>query len=182
MSDALPLPRRPDLSHYKKLARELQRACGSGDPAVVREWAAQWMESLYRNREIDTAAHQLESVADRIALRWQGTRQKGTRACRLSDAQLFLAREHGFTSWPRFAAHLEDLAQRDSPVSSFEAAADAIVNGVMILLSALLREQPRLVHARSTRAHHSTLLHYVSANGVEDFRQKTPKNILEIAN
>src|SRR4030095_2705051 len=26
----------------------------------------------------------------------------------------------------------------------------------------------------------STLLHYVSANGVEDFRQKTPKNILEI--
>jgi hypothetical protein len=26
----------------------------------------------------------------------------------------------------------------------------------------------------STRAHRSTLLHYISANGVEDFRQKTP--------
>src|SRR5207244_2325668 len=25
-----------------------------------------------------------------------------------------------------------------------------------------------------------TLLHYVSANGIEDFRQKTPKNIVEI--
>jgi ankyrin repeat protein len=36
------------------------------------------------------------------------------------------------------------------------------------------------VRARSTREHRSTLLHYVSANGVEDFRQKTPKNIVEI--
>jgi len=35
---------------------------------------------------------------------------------------------------------------------------------------------------RSTRDHHSTLLHYVSANGVEDFRQKTPPNIVEITN
>ena len=30
------------------------------------------------------------------------------------------------------------------------------------------------------REHRSTLLHYVSANGVEDFRQKTPANIVEI--
>ena len=38
-----------------------------------------------------------------------------------------------------------------------------------------------MVRARSAREHRSTLLHYVSANGVEDFRQKTPKNIVEIA-
>jgi len=44
----------------------------------------------------------------------------------------------------------------------------------------LLRDDPELVRARSTREHRSTLLHYVSANGVEDFRQKTPNNILEI--
>jgi ankyrin repeat protein len=37
-----------------------------------------------------------------------------------------------------------------------------------------------LARARSAREHRSTLLHYVSANGVEDFRQKTPKNIVEI--
>jgi ankyrin repeat protein len=37
------------------------------------------------------------------------------------------------------------------------------------------------VRERSTREHRSTLLHYVSANGVEDFRQKTPTNIVEIA-
>ncbi|HEV8485707.1 MAG TPA: ankyrin repeat domain-containing protein, partial [Blastocatellia bacterium] len=57
---------------------------------------------------------------------------------------------------------------------------DAIVNGDLATLEKLLSENPKLVRARSTREHRSTLLHYVSANGVEDFRQKTPKNITEI--
>jgi hypothetical protein len=38
-----------------------------------------------------------------------------------------------------------------------------------------------LIHARSRRPHHSTLLLYVGANGVEGFRQKTPKNAVRIA-
>src|SRR5258708_68383 len=50
----------------------------------------------------------------------------------------------------------------------------------MATLEKLLSENPTLVCARSTREHRSTLLHYVSANGVENFRQKTPKNIVEI--
>src|SRR5205807_2640471 len=48
-------------------------------------------------------------------------------------------------------------------------------------LSNLLGAHSELVRARSMRQHRSTLLHYVSANGIEDFRQKTPKNIVEIA-
>ncbi len=72
-------------------------------------------------------------------------------------------------------------ARAASSVSRFEAAADAIVSGDSATLERLLREDPDLVRARSTRDHHSTLLHYVSANGVEDFRQKTPKNIVAIA-
>ncbi len=44
----------------------------------------------------------------------------------------------------------------------------------------LLREDPELIRARSTREHQATLLHYVSANGVEGYRQKTPKNIVRI--
>ncbi len=67
-----------------------------------------------------------------------------------------------------------------SSISKFEAAVDAIVNGDAAKLETLLSENPELAHARSTRDHRSTLLHYVSANGVEDFRQMTPKNILEI--
>lgn len=67
------------------------------------------------------------------------------------------------------------------PVSNFESAVDAIVAGDLATLASLLREHPGLVRARSTREHHATLLHYVSANGVEDYRQKTPKNIVAIA-
>jgi ankyrin repeat protein len=37
------------------------------------------------------------------------------------------------------------------------------------------------VEARSLREHRSTLLHYCSANGVEDCRQRTPANIIAIA-
>ena len=58
---------------------------------------------------------------------------------------------------------------------------DAIVTGDAAALRKLLHAHPELVRARSTRDHQSTLLHYVSANGVEDFRQKTPPNIVEIA-
>jgi ankyrin repeat protein len=60
-------------------------------------------------------------------------------------------------------------------------AVDAIVSGDAATLSKLLRKNPELARTRSTREHRSTLLHYVSANGVEDFRQKTPENIVEIA-
>jgi ankyrin repeat protein len=65
-------------------------------------------------------------------------------------------------------------------VSNFESAADAVVSGDIAKLKTLLRADPDLVRERSTRDHRSTLLHYVSANGVEDIRQKTPENIVEI--
>ena len=49
------------------------------------------------------------------------------------------------------------------------------------LLEMLLRKKPDLVKARSKRFHHATLLHYVAANGVEDWRQKTPSNAVAVA-
>jgi ankyrin repeat protein len=63
----------------------------------------------------------------------------------------------------------------------FETAVDAIVSGDARTLAALLRSDPELVRARSPREHEATLLHYVSANGVEDVRQKMPANVVEIA-
>jgi hypothetical protein len=79
------------------------------------------------------------------------------------------------------AKHVETLARANSAVSAFEAAADAIVSGDLVTLERLLREQPDLIRARSTREHRATLLHYVSANGVEGYRQKTPKNAVAVA-
>ena len=105
-----------------------------------------------------------------------GTESAG-RKCALTDAQFVIARSHGFESWPKFAWHLEALAQKSSPVSRFEASADAIVTGDAATLKRLLLQDPKLIRARSTREHGATLLHYVSANGVESYRQKTPKNI-----
>ena len=106
--------------------------------------------------------------------------QKSDGKRRLADAQLEIARSHGFTSWARFAKHLSGLTNKNSRIARFECAADAIVKGDIRKLKRLLREDPRLVHARSTREHAATLLHYVSANGVEGYRQKTPANIVEI--
>jgi hypothetical protein len=65
---------------------------------------------------------------------------------------------------------------------SFETAADAVIEGRLTELRALLRTHPALATARSHREHHATLLHYVAANGVEQYRQKSPPNAVEIAN
>jgi hypothetical protein len=65
--------------------------------------------------------------------------------------------------------------------SAFEIAVDAVVGGDAGVLARLLKERPELVRERSSRAHHASLLHYVGANGVEEERQKTPQNIVEIA-
>jgi ankyrin repeat protein len=185
MSDALPLPPRPNLEQYKKLAKDFQQACKSSDPGAIRDWAARWAETIARLRGLDITSEvqrQIDGDARAIERRWREFKETNERAtrCTLADSQFFVARGHGFASWPKFARHLEALARANSPVSTFEAAVDAIVSGDLARLEKLLSEHPELAHARSTREHRSTLLHYVSANGVEDFRQKTPKNIVEI--
>jgi ankyrin repeat protein len=185
MSDALPLPPRPNLEQYKKLAKDFQHACKSSEPGAIRDWTAQWTETITRLQGLEITPEvrrQIVFEAERMEQRWRKYQKTNERAarCTLADAQFFVARGHGFASWPKFARHLEGLARANSPVSKFEAAADAIVSGNLGTLEKLLGENSELARARSTREHRSTLLHYVSANGVEDFRQKTPKNIIEI--
>jgi hypothetical protein len=71
---------------------------------------------------------------------------------------------------------------RDLPARPhFETAVDAVISGDLELLQRLLHVDPALIRARSTRAHHATLLHYMAANGVEDFRQKSPANAVHVA-
>ena len=186
MSNAVPLPPRPDLEQYKKLARDLQDACRSGDPLAIRHWAARWVERLARAYGAThwPAVRDRENEPEDIERRWN--KLKGMTAqvsqCTLAGAQFFIAREHGFTNWPKFARHVREMARAHSPAAAFEAAADAIINGNAPMLRKLLADRPGLVRERSTREHHSTLLHYVSANGVENFRQKTPKDIVELTN
>lgn len=147
--DVKELPARPSLEQYRKLARELLRAAQAGDAAGVRR--------------IQTCPRVARSEVF---------------APVLADAQFVVAREHGFESWARFAAHLAGLSV--GPVSRFEAAVDAVIDGDIDRLRALLLDDPALVQARAGRVHGATLLHYISANGVEDFRQKTPANVIEV--
>ena len=156
--DAKPLPSRPNPDQYKKQAKDLLNA-----------WKAADVEALRRIRQGHPRLRRLtpEEIPNARFV--------------LADAQLVVAREHGFESWPKFAGHLHAIASSHSHISTFEKAIDAIVAGDLATLTSLLREHPELTRARSTRQHHATLLHYVSANGVEDYRQRTPPNIVAIA-
>src|SRR5439155_17416028 len=87
------------------------------------------------------------------------------------DARAIITREHDFENWDQFAAFAEAMKDARSPVAQFETAVAAVINGDVVTLDRLLRASPWLVRARSTRVHHSTLLHYVGSNGVEGFRQ-----------
>jgi len=96
------------------------------------------------------------------------------------DARTIIARNHFFESWEQFAEFVSNVKDSSSPVARFERAVDAVVKGDAASLERALREHPELVRARSTRTHHSMLLHYVGANGVEGWRQRTPKNAVQI--
>jgi hypothetical protein len=124
---------------------------------------------------------------DRI--RWNHPRFRGLtdaeiqkRKFALADAQLVIARLHYIESWPKLLEHIDALNRKDPRVMRFEAAADAIITGDVPKLRTLLREHPDLVQERSTRAHRAPLLHYIAANGVEDYRQISPQNAVEVAN
>lgn len=104
------------------------------------------------------------------------------------DARLALARWYDFADWDALATHVEAVTCEGSGVRIFEEAVEAVVDGQLDSLRAMLRSHQDLVHARSARVthfdppvHRSTLLHYVAANGVEGYRQRTPPNAVAIA-
>ena len=181
--DALPLPRRPNVERYKKLAKDLVKACKSDDENAIVDWAGKWITLLAKQCGLE-----FKRPLPVIVSRWtdqvvgfvQRRISEHDGRCRLAEAQFIIARSHGFDTWARFAKHLNGLEEKNSAIARFEKAADAITKGDLKTLKRLLREDPRLVQARSMRKHGATLLHYVSANGVEGYRQRTPANIVEI--
>ena len=152
-TDLTPLSERPNVEQYRKQAKELLAAANSGDEAA-------------RIRLLRSHPHpsKLESPY------------------KLADAQVVLARENGFVSWPKFTGFIGAVARADSQVSAFERAADAIVGGDAALLRSRLEADPSLIGAHSERAHRCMLIHYIGSNGFEGYRQKAPTNSLEILN
>ena len=155
------------LEGYLKNARDLARAFKSHDPMAM---------------------HLLKRYHPKLPGRpdtnnRNPVRQEQIRQIKLSlaDAQSIIARAHQFESWDELARHIAALHQEGSSVWQFETAVHAIVTGDAPTLRRLLRNNPDLIRARSTREHHATLLHYVGANAVEQYNQKTPKNAAQIA-
>ena len=79
------LPDHPSLEQYKKQAKELRRSFAAAQPAAL--------ERIRRH-------HPRLRDAGRDSLR----------TLTLADAQVVLAREHGYESWPQFAKHIETLS------------------------------------------------------------------------
>ena len=99
-----------------------------------------------------------------------------------------VARKYDFRDWPALTQYVAEVSDRDSPAHHFEAAVEAVINGDIDSLAARIRRYPGLTQARSTRItpfdppmHRATLLHYLAANGVEGYRQKSPANAVAVA-
>jgi ankyrin repeat protein len=169
------LPYRASLSEYQRQADALLNGWKEGDESAIRFFWQQHPrfrrpDALWLPKQMEKSEIQTEVMAD-------------------DDAQLAVARWYDFRDWAALTEWVEEVGRDGSPISLFETAVEAVINGDAPQLERLLRQNPDLVRARSTRVtwwappqrHRATLLHYIAANGVEGYRQKTPKNAVEIA-
>lgn len=117
----------------------------------------------------------LVHAADGSALNFAGEKPLATALrCGQDETALILA---------RLVADL-DIGTGSLPApdfdDAFEAAADAVVDGEIQTLTAMLKARPQLATARSRRPHRCTLLNYLGANGFEHWRQRTPANAVAV--
>lgn len=172
--DLKPLPFDAALEAYAKQAETLLEGHRAADPDAIRVFHQKhprfldekipWLPKTIPDSDIQTAALDL------------------------TDARLTLARWYDFRDWEALAFYAGEVADRNSPVHRFEAAVEAVIHGDTAALDTLLAANPELVRARSTRVthfdpprHNAMLLHYIAANGVEGYRQRTPPNAVEVA-
>jgi ankyrin repeat protein len=168
------LPFRSSLPAYEQSAEQLLEQWRAGDPDALEFFRTQ--HPRFREDHIPWLSKRVPE------------NEVGNASFEIADAGTAIARWYDFRDWPALVEWVEAVGQQGSAVERFESAVEAVITGDSPTLAALLRDDPSLVHARSTRIapfdpsrHHSTLLHYIAANGVEGYRQKTPANAVEVA-
>lgn len=153
--------------------------------ALLQGWKAEDSEAIKVFRE-----HHPRFLDERITWLPKNLSDAEVKSVSLdvSDARLAVARCYSFQDWSRLVEWVTAIGQPGTPIAKFEAAVEAVITGDLDTLDRLLGETPALTTERSTfvtchdpPVHGATLLHYVAANGVEGFRQKTPKNAVLIA-
>ncbi len=143
------LPPRPNLAQLKIQANELHEA--------------------HRHRHLPAAAR---IGAHHPRFRGQPLEAVLDAPFPLADAQLVVAREYGFDTWPRLKQHVElaDALAAFRPHPRFEEAVAALDAGDVDRLRTLVSADPTLVHARTNLEppyHYftgATLLHHVAGN------------------
>ena len=101
------LPARPNLEQLRNQAKDLLKRYLAGEPAAVvrvREFYPDFGGSSVMSPEAPLARSLSPSDGQRVAAR----RVRG-KTLRLHDAQLVIAREYGFLSWPKLKEHVESL-------------------------------------------------------------------------
>ncbi len=158
------LPPRPDLAQLKRQANELLKLQREKKASAAARIAAN--HPKFRTRPPENA------LASPFAL---------------ADAQLVIAREYGFPSWPALK-HLVEASRRVAmftPHAHFADAVAAIVAGDIDRLRALLDAHPDLARARTNLEppfHYftgATLLHHLAWNPSRE--EPVPPNIVDIA-
>jgi ankyrin repeat protein len=130
--DPKPLPARPSLEQYKKQAKDLLKAYRSADVETIRRVK----KSHPRFEKLAEHSHVLPLGFDISKFG-------------LADAQLIIAREHGFESWPKFAQRIEvinsEAAAGENPVAAFIEA--AIWHGTLEAAEAILAAHPEIARS-----------------------------------
>lgn len=164
------LPANPDLNHLKYQAKDLLKGHAAHDRGLAQ-----------RIREFHPRFNSATDVEVFAA------------PFKLSDAQLAIAREHGFRSWARLKLHVDSpaLASRlfiphheriDDPV--FRRAVDLMDAGDAEGLRRHLKQHPGLVRQRVdfegwNYFHHPALLDFIAENPIR--HGSLPKSIVEVA-
>ena len=132
MTDPNPLPFSAALEEYEQQAQALFDGLKSGEQEA--EWRFKWEHPRFRGKTVDDV---------RAA------------TLNLDDARLVIAHVYAFEDWP----HLEKFAEAvrsEGEVTRFETAVEAVISGDATAFRAMLRQNPELVGARSSRRHHAT--------------------------
>jgi hypothetical protein len=143
--DPKPLPVCPSLEQYKKQAKELLKLCRTAD--------AEAMHRVRGNHPRFNKLAEDEMLSAKLAL---------------ADAQLVIAREHGFESWSKFAKRIEvmnsEIAARANPLAAFIDA--ATWHGTLDNAEAILAAHPEIarssIHAAAILGDDATVRRFIS--------------------
>jgi ankyrin repeat protein len=155
--DPKPLPARPSLEQYKKQAKELLKSYRSADAETIRR--------VKRNHP-----------------RFEKRAEPGFDVTKfaLADAQLVIAREHGFESWPKFVQRIEvissEIAALKNPVAAFIEA--AIWHGTLEAAEAILAVHPEIarnsIHVAAILGDDAAVRRFIAADPRNVTKKEAP--------